>query len=246
MKLVRSTATPAASARAATRLDVVLEVLHVLVPQAADQQAELLWSHLREDVLDARTTLRLRQNGLRVGVGHAQWWEAVHATLAAIDGVRSLAVNPVRVPPNYPLALELDTGPREQTLFCIGDDGILTGETWPHSRNVLRLSYTINLESPDAVRLTMIPEVRQWLEGWEWVRNEAGLTKRPNYTGRAYPAAGFILDLQPGEFLLVAPGVKADVYGLIGSAFLSRDDDGERFDSYVFLRADVNHVAQRD
>jgi len=32
----------------------------------------------------------------------------------------------------------------------------------------------------------------------------------------------------------------------VGGAFLISEEDGRRYDSYVFLRADVNHVALRD
>ena len=225
---------------------MVLTVLHVQVPRAAREQAQSLWNHLREDALDSATMLRLRRNGLRVGVGHGRWWDAIKTTLDALDGVRSTSPAPVRLPPDYPLALELDQQPREQTLFYMADDGILTGETWPGSRNVLRLNYGINLERPEQVHLTIVPEVRQRLDGFRWIRNEAGLTQMPNYNGRAFSAASFAVDLEPGEFLLVAPGPQADLYGLVGGVFLGSELDGRAYDSYVFLRADVNHVAYRD
>jgi hypothetical protein len=179
-------------------------------------------------------------------VGHGHWWNVVKATLDAIEGVQSAPLNPVRLPADFPLALELDQEPREQTLFFVADDGVLSGETWVHSRNVLRVSHALDLEAPDEVRLSVVPEVRQRLQGWRWVRNEAGLTQLPNYNGRAFPAAGFALHLQPGEFLLIAPGDRADVFGMLGGALLTHEIDGRRYDSYVFLRADSNHVALRD
>jgi hypothetical protein len=228
------------------RLDVVLTILHVAVPPRSRAQTEPLWNHLREDVFDGATTVRLQKNGVRVGVGNAEWWDAVKATLDATDGVHSQALDPVRIPPDFPLALELDERPREQTLFFLGDDGILTGETWPQSRNVLRVSYDINPANPERVRVAVTPEVRQRLDGSRWVRSGAGLTQIPQYSGRAFGAAGFNVDLEPGEFLLVAPGPQADLYGIVGGAFLSSEREGERCDSYVFLRADMNHVAFRN
>lgn len=240
-----SPAAQAVRASPATRLNLVLTVLHVQVPRDASDDAATLWNHLREDVFDSGTALRLRQNGLRVGVGRAQWWEPVRAALDAIPGVRSLPLTPLRVPPQYPVAFELDTAPHEQTLFYVADDGVLTGETWPASRNVLRVSYDFDLADSDRVRLAVVPEVRQRLRGWRWVRSEAGLTQEPNYAGRAFGAAAFLAELEPGEFLLVAPGERADVYGLVGRQFLVQQQEGREYDSYVFLRADVNHVAQR-
>jgi len=229
-----------------TRLDVVLTALRVRVPRDQRARAELMWNHLREDVLDAATALRLHRNGLRVGLGDEQWWDAIRATLDAIPDVRSSNVTPVRLPPDYPLALELDSGPHEQTLFFAGEDGILTGETWPQSRNVLRISWGLNLQHAERIRLMVVPEVRQRLEGLRWIRSGEDFVQVPNYAGRAVAAAAFVTDLEPGKFLVIAPGEQAGVYGLVGNAFLVSEEDGRRYDSYVFLRADVNHVVQRD
>jgi hypothetical protein len=88
--------------------------------------------------------------------------------------------------------------------------------------------------------------VRQRLEGWRWIRGESGLLQLPKYDGRAFTAAAFDIDLEPGEFLLVAPGRQAGLYGIVGGEFLTTDQDGRVYDSYVFLRADVNHVAHRN
>lgn len=239
-------ATSPAPAPAAQRLDVVLRVMHVLVPRTARTAADTVWQHVREDALDSATTLRLWQNGLRVGVGDAEWWDEIRTQLDAITDVRALAALPLRLPPNYPLALELDTAPHAQTLFFMNPDGVLTGETWPRGRNVLRVSYDLDLARPDHVQLMVVPEVRQQLEGWRWVRSEAGLIQEPDYSGRAFGAAGFLTGLAPGDFLVVGPGTHADVRGLVGHAFLTREEDGRSFDSYIFMRADVNHVVQRD
>jgi hypothetical protein len=227
-------------------MDVQFTVLHVQVPCAVREQAEPIWNHLREDVLDSATVLRLRQNGLRVGVSRTEWWDAVKATLDDIEGVRSLALDPVRMPPQYPLALELDREPHDQTLFFMSDDGVLTGETWPQSRNVLRLSYELDLTAAEHVLITLVPEVRQRLEGWRWVRSAAGLTQTPDYSGRTFTAAGFRVTMAPGDFVLVAPSPQAELFGIIGGAFLAREEDGAAYDSYVFLRADVSHVAYRN
>jgi hypothetical protein len=91
----------------------------------------------------------------------------------------------------------------------------------------------------------VVPEVRQRLDGWRWVRTTTGVSQTPEYYGRAFAAAAFSVQLQPSEFLLIAPSRDADVYGIVGGAFLSGAAEADRYDSYVFLRADVNHVALR-
>lgn len=226
-------------------VDVVLTVLHVQVPRDQRENVAGLWNHVREDVLDDATRERLNRNGIRVGRGHAHWWDAVKAVLDAADGVNSNALDPVRLPANYPLALELDDAPREQTLFFVGADGVLTGQTWPRSRNVLRVRYRLDLENPEQIRLEIVPEVRQQQDGWRWVQTDRGLTQVPNYSGRAFSAVGFEIGVDPGAFVLIAPGKRADVYGMVGGALLLQEQDDRQYDSLVFLRADVNHVAHR-
>jgi hypothetical protein len=228
------------------RLAVVLSTLHVQVPRSERLHAESVWNHLREDLFDVRTFTRLEKNGMRVGAGNARWWNAIQTVLNSIPGVRSVALDPVRLPPNYPLSLELDTEPQDQTLFWVEGDGIFSGESWPHSRNVLRVSYDLHLEDPEKVRMVVVPEVRQSLKGWKWIRSDVGLTQMPQYHGRSFEAAGFWADVKPGEFLLVAPNEAADVGNVIGGAFLVQAPEGRTYDSYVFLRVDVNHVAQRN
>jgi hypothetical protein len=36
------------------------------------------------------------------------------------------------------------------------------------------------------------------------------------------------------------------LFGIVGGAFLSSEQEGRRYDSYVFLRADLNYVAHRN
>ncbi len=226
-------------------LEGSLTVLHVEIPRRQRTLVKPMWNHLREDVLDSDTVSRLHDNGIRVGVASRQWWDAVKAVLDSVPGVRSAAYTPVRLPPNYPLSLQLDQEAHDQTLFFMGADGVLTGETWPQSRNVLRLSYQLNLERPDRLRLLVVPEVRQLLEGWHWASTAGGMTQDLNYNGRAFSAASFAVDLDPEEFLLIAPGENANLYGLVGGVFLLNERDDELCDSYVFLRLDVTDGDQR-
>ena len=159
----------------APRLVHELAVLHVLVPEQEEVTVEKIWNFLREDALDAETQRRLRQNGLRIGVGHAQWWAPIKTALDGIDDHRVTFARSIRVPVGFPLSLELDSEPRGQTLFYVGSDGIISGDTWPDSRNVLRVSYVPDLHDADNVVMQVVPEVHQRQTGWEWVRTEAGL-----------------------------------------------------------------------
>jgi hypothetical protein len=228
------------------RLVYELAVLHVLVPQGQEAAMEKVWNFLREDALDADTQLRLRQNGLRVGIGHAQWWEPIKLALEAIEGRQVPFEAAVRAPVGFPLSLELDSEPREQTLFYVGPDGILSGDTWPDSRNVLRVAYAPDPHDADRITLLAVPEVRQKRDGWEWVRTEVGLWQVPRQAMQSFDIAGFAVTLSPGEFVLVAPSEAAHVYGSLGGAFLTRQSQEQHYSSYVFLRPEARHVGQHD
>lgn len=221
-----------------------ISILHVRIPRSEQPRTELLWNHLREDALGSEVVFRLRKNGLRVGIGRREWWGAVKAILDAIDGHRVSSLEPIRIAPGFPLGLELDAEPHDQNLWVYEADGVLSGESWPKSRNFLRLIYTLDRQRPERIFLAIVPEVRQRLPGWRWVRTEDGLWQTPKHGGRAFPAAGFRVALEPGEFLVIAPSADADIAGLIGSSFLTEEDDGPRLDSYIFISPDLKHVRQ--
>lgn len=237
---------PQTPVRRATLLEVSVSILRVEVPRDQRPALAALWNHVREDALDLSNRERLQANGLRVGVGLEAEWSAVSNVLDAVDGVRTVVRDPVRLPPRFPLALELDTAAHDQTLFFMASDGVLTGESWPASRNVLRISYDFDQEQPQRLLFLVVPEVRQVRTGWQWTPTPKGLAKQPSYAGRAVAAAAMEVSLAPGEFLVLAPGSEGDVPGMVGRTFLVQEDgEGRVSDSLVFLRADVTHVAQR-
>lgn len=205
-----------------------------------------MWRQLREDVFDAETQLRLRENGFRVGVGHTDFWSSIREALDAIPDQRVTQTAPVRVPFGFPLSLELDTEPRDQTLFFIGRDGIVSGGSWPASRNVLRVAYGPDPQQVDRVRVIARPEVHQEEEGMRWVRTEEGVWQVPRQRISAFDAAEFTISLRPAEFLLVATSDAAHVFGIIGRAFLTAEVEGVRYRSYLFLRPGVSDVVARD
>lgn len=229
-----------------TRLVYQLAVLHVLVPHEQQPAMEKIWNFLREDAFDADTRLHLSRNGLRVGVGHVQWWEPIKATIDAIEGHQVLFTSAIRVPVGFPLALELDQEPHDQTLFVLGSDGVLSGGFWPESRNVLRVSYGPDRRDLERIVLVAVPEVHQQRRGWEWVRTEAGLWQVPRQTTESFADSSFTVTLAPGEFVLLAPSENAGRFGVLGRAFLTRRSRGRAYDSYVFLRPEASRIGPQD
>jgi len=227
------------------RVGLQLAVLHVQIPAADVPRAETIWNHVREDVLDAETRQRLRQNGLRIGVGHERFWEPIKLALDAIDGRRVMLAQPVSMPPGFPIALEMDSEPRTQTLFSVDSDGVLSGSTWPFSRNVLRVAYAPDPQDAHRLRVSVTPQVRQEREGWRWVRTESGFWQVPRYAARSYEAAGFVLTLEPQEYVVIAASDRAVVDGLLGRALLTAPHEDMRYYSYVFLQPGVREIGAR-
>ena len=238
-----SASEPRVRPTADSRLDILLRVLHVQVPQSGRAQTEDLWQQLREDALDSETLRRLNANGVRVGLGRTERWDAVRAPLDQVKGNRVCSLRPLRTPPGMPLALELDGEPDEHTIFYLNDDGIATGDTWPTSQRVLRLAYTLDTQEVGRIYLTVVPEIRR-SGGPGWSRTSDGWIPGSTREGRAFAAAAFAVTLEPNEFVVIAPGQKADVFGLVGGAFLKTAIGDEPYDSYVFVRAEVSDVNQ--
>ena len=225
-----------------TQIDVRLRVLHVQVPSTARTQTAQVWNHLREDALDSRTRQRLHANGVRVGVGRIERWDTIQAILNAAEDTRVHELPPVRILPGVPLALSLDREPREQSIFYLDPDGVISGDTWPNSQKVLRTAYTLDTRAIDRVLLSVVPEIRQQLSPGLSYTPETGWASGPRRTGRAFAAAGFAVPVDSAEFVLITPGEKAGVFGMVGGVFLTDKLDDAPYDSYVFIRAEVKNV----
>lgn len=216
--------------------------VHIQVPLRRGAEADKIWSHIREDVIDADTLVRLERNGFRIGVASVEWWDSIRSTLDGIEGMRVLVATPIEVPIGFPVAMELDLAPRDQTLFCVGLDGVLSGGSWPASRNVLRVLYGVDSKDSERIKLQLAPEVHQSMEGWEWTRTEEGVWQTPKRTRREITPAAVAVSLAQDEFVALAPSGSANVPGLIGSAFLMSELEGVSYRSYVFLRPDAGAI----
>lgn len=214
---------------------VDVAVLHVKCPSRAHARMDGVWAYLDEQRLDHDTRLGLSRNGLRVGCGHNSDWLEIKSIVDSIDGCQSLRTPPVRLPRRFPLDLELDDGPRNQTLFAFEPDGVLSGATWSASRNVFRLVYDRDRRARGRLQLSIVPVVRQAPDGYNWIPTDAGVAQVPRYAGRLYPGAAFTLSIARGEFLVIAPGTQASLRGLIGCAFMTSRADDDTYESFLFL-----------
>lgn len=215
---------------------VELTVLHLRVPLSQHKKTVRLWDHLREDALDSDTSLRLRRNGFRVGVGHAEDWNAIKTVMDEADHALIHRSIPIRLPELFPLDLELDLRAADNTVFYLSSDGILTGSDWADSRLFLRVAYRYDARYPDRINLSVLPGVRRDSLKMRWVRTGAGMARVPRHEGQVYTAVAFQFTLLPDEFGVVGPGDRAATRGLIGNAFLTDEIDDVRYESFLFIR----------
>lgn len=224
-----------------------LAVLNIEIPARELAAAENIWAHINESQVDADTALRLSRNGLRVGVADVTAFDPIRVVLDSIPRHRVIQPPPLSVPAGLPLLLEMDTEPRDQTVFCVAADGILSGGTYAQSRNSIRVSYIALPGSTDRMRFFASPEIQQREDGFRWIRTEMGLWQQPNEQRFIVEAASFALDLRKGEMVIIAPtGAVGRATGLIGGALLGRDFEGERYYSFVFMRPEVSDVGQSE
>ena len=224
------------------RLDVALRVLQIRVPSDARSKCEPLWTYVREDVLDAEVHRRLRENGIRVGVSRLEWYEQIRGVLSAVPDHSINEPEPLRLPFGFPLGLELDKAPRDQTLFFLNEDNVLVGETWEKSRNQLRISYVLDASRKGRIRLEVMPQVRREKSEIGLGSPETGFSPPSRLEGRTFEQAGFYLGLDADEILVLAPNENATAYGIIGGAFLTEDIDRRGYDRYVLIRPEVSYV----
>lgn len=246
------TATPNSSAsitlkQPPAQIDARLHVLHIQIPSSARKGIAKVWNNLREDALDSETVWRLHRNGLRVGLGRIERWEEIKAALDDLGDNWVHAPPPLRTLPGVPLALELDRTPQERrTIFFLDRDGIISGDTWVGSQRVLRVTYTLDTLDLNRVFLSVVPEIRQPLAPAMSYDRENGWATGPRRGGRAFATAAFAITLGPEEFVLLAPGEKADLFGIVGGAFLTDNMAGEMYSSYIFIRVEVKNVPQHN
>lgn len=230
----------------ARSLTPVLVPLHVEIPASEQQLFRTLWSHVREDVLPADVSSRLRANGVRAGVGLVRTWDSVRAALDSAPGRLVHDTPSVALPPRFPVMIELDAEPRDQTLFLVSDEGELRGKTWQASRNVLRLAYLPDAQRDARMLLNVTPTVWQ-PEGPD--EQDAASISLPEWLGSPAPRftplaeASFTLALSAGEYLLVGPSDNADVPNLLGRTFLTANADGRVVYTLLFLKLEPAYAA---
>jgi hypothetical protein len=183
----------------------------------------------------------LRNNGLRIGVGKHSTWPQIKAALDA-EKVE-ISTNQQTLQNGVPLTVEINTQPRDQTLFLIRSDGTMPGAFFPQSTNALRIEYWIPPSSANTVMMELMPEIRLPRAAGQSNLAVAAL-QDPSvmYPSRPLRELTVRIAVGPDEFLAVGPSSVAQQNHLAGSLLLVEEVDGRRLESMCFITPKILSV----
>jgi len=211
------------------------------VPLGEVSESGKIWNHVDEDILKADWAAHLRRNGIRVGRGTSSSWPPIRAILESARGQRSKhEVFDIRTGDS--LTLEIDTRPRDRSLFLYRPDGSMAGATFMQSTNVLRIDFTVRPTELDTVALRIVPEVRQPNPDGSWAFTPEGLRPALPYISRTLHELAVETEVPPDHFIMIGPSGRADSPLLIGQALLTDTVDGQPFESVYFITPEVRRT----
>ncbi len=215
------------------RVGLALDVLRVEVPYGRVSKTYQVWNQLDEQCIGADRVVLLKRNGLRVGVGTPEAWQPIHTVLNDISDTmvyrESANFNPGIV------SLPISEGPDDQHVFFFRSDGSIAGWSFPASHNVLTVSHQPDTDDPNAVRLKIVPEIRQSARKLEWSKRRGRVVRVPQYHGRVLHELAVTITLPEGRFLAIGPSKETELTSVVGRALLTREVDGKRYESIFFL-----------
>jgi len=222
-------------------LTVDFAVLRVRAAAGTFSQSEKIWNPIQDEMLPAQIRMMLRNNGLRIGVGKHSSWPQIKAALDA-EKVET-STNRQTLQCGVPLTVEINTQPRDQTLFLIRSDGTMPGAFFPQSTNGLRIEYWIPPSAADTVMMELMPEIR--LSRTTGQSNLAVSTlQNPGTMPPTRPLRELAVRVPvgPDEFLVVGPSSVAQQNHLAGSLLLIEEIDGRRLESMCFITPKILSV----
>jgi len=216
-------------------LQVEFSVLRARVPEGVFSRSAKIWNHLDPEIIPAETSRLLARNGLRVARGHVDAWMPIKALLDSEKDVTS-SQSRMRVSNGFPLMLELDSAPRDQTCFLFRSNGHLAGASYPQSVNSFRVEYTIPPTAPGEVVVDVMPEIRLTETRRPPPRTvEEFLGPRTEQVSRVVRELAFKVQLGAEDFFVVGPSESVHSGHLVGTLMLCEELEGRRYESMYFV-----------
>jgi hypothetical protein len=221
--------TPSSSSTASPTiaLETYVQVWRFRVAAGRISTTEQLWDHLDETIVAPRTSVLLRRNGIRVGVGRAASWPAVRALLVLHEPEVS-ASTPV-VAGDGPWSIELADIADGTPLFYFDAADRLAGARHAEGKLCLRMEHLLDLDNLAMLTLRAVPEIhREIPSARDLIRVATG-------TAGAEPglfsALTFTMAVPPEHFIVIGPGSASRMPHLVGSKLFRSAENGEDFEN---------------
>jgi hypothetical protein len=115
-----------------------LMVYQIIMPVGGFTGRDKVWALLNEDVLDSKTAMQLRQNGLRVAQGLVTRWPEISKLLDPTG----VSLQPIIIQPDgrTPLNIKTRVGVAEESVFTVDQNRQTHGRTFERCDNAFRLT----------------------------------------------------------------------------------------------------------
>lgn len=194
------------------------------LPAETISMSEHLWDHLDESRLAPSESMLLRRNGIRVAVGKESTWPALRQVLLMHEP--SVWHSKPVASDGTPLILELDDLPAGTPLFYFDPQNHLVGARQAGGQMGFRMDPRIDLDRIGALRLHLVPEIREQKPQQARLRqHQMGPMRAPRT--HTFDRLAFSLLLAQGEFVVIGPSRASKMPHLIGSRFLKSWENGE-------------------
>ncbi len=220
---------------------IICDVLVIDAATGAVSQDADLWEHLKEDVIGAIQADHLRRNGFRVGVGEGADFAEVSRRILNTRDVK-MSQGRMRFESRSAMELFVVSEVQPRRAFVYDREGMLSGDEYKPGVNITWVQAWHDVERVDAVNLTLTPEIR-------W-----GKAREPYYSptlrrGNRYRDVGRLFDevrvghtLDRGQFLVLAPNVKAKPDSILGQTFMTVRSEGLRRERIILVRPHVERL----
>lgn len=219
-------------ADAVVAVQLRFDVERFLVPsEALDGRRAEMWNHVDELRGDPATSALLAQNGFQVGVASRLACDAIRALLHDLDASVEKVTH--RVQRGIPLTLDMGALGDRPTVFIMGRDGGLAGDTFTGASKLLHVDYEVTLGDRPRTALRMTPEIFKESSAPYWRLRDGDVRYQKQYEGKLYRELSAEFEAGDGEVLVIGPSDARDRPLMLGSIMLSDIVAGRRWETLL-------------
>ncbi len=214
-------------------VEVAFEVFRAELPVDGVRHSRKIWNHVDELRTDPKLLARLARNGVRLGAVSAEAWPAIRTILEA--GAADVRKDQLLTPSGLPLAVEVGTIQKSESVFSYRANNQLVGKTFTGGKKVVKVDYAFHPEMGGRIDLQLSFEVRRDRGGITWAQTEDGVRQVPARDQHAFADLRTVLALNPGESVIIGPSAETSNEYLVGSRFFTGRRADERYETLYWL-----------